>query len=137
VKFRDLALPFSLLLARPCHPRAPAKIQEGHSPKRYKEGESAHCHSEPASNKIVGLGFHLLAALTQEVDAHVVTVHPSEFATAIGEPGRREQKEELLQVQPFYRTLDDKGGSGIGDFLESAWASPSAVDSHDLDCDRL
>jgi hypothetical protein len=39
-----------------------------------------------ASNKVVWLRLLLLAALTQEIDAELIAIHPAHLAATIGEP---------------------------------------------------
>src|SRR5664279_510638 len=40
-----------------------------------------------------------LALALDELDVHLRAVHPNQFATSIGQPGRRQQQEKLLQIE--------------------------------------
>src|SRR5512143_1359872 len=75
----------------------------------------------------------LLVLAAQELDVHLRAVDAHELAAAIGETGRGQQQEELLQVQPLDRSLDREDRVGVGDGVEHAVAAPSSVDGHDAD----
>src|SRR5438270_13686701 len=70
-----------------------------------------------------------------EVDAYRVAIDPGELAAPISQPGRRQQQEEFLQVQPFHRTIDGELGAGLRNIFHGAVAAPGAVDSHHMRVD--
>src|SRR4029450_1396860 len=54
-------------------------------------------------------------------------------SSAIGQPGRRQQQEEFLEIEALDGALDGKRRVVIRDGVQHAVASPGAVDGHDTD----
>src|SRR5579871_749065 len=72
----------------------------------------------------------LLLAWLQEGHADLVAIDPGQFATAVREPRRRQEKEELLQLQPLDGALDSEFCARLGNVVHEAVAPPGAVDAH-------
>src|ERR1700744_6245973 len=70
--------------------------------------------------------------MLQEGHADLVAIDPGQLAAAVGQPGRRQQQEELLQMEALDRALDGELGAGLGHVLHGAIAAPGAVDAHHM-----
>src|SRR4029079_18583557 len=76
----------------------------------------------------------LLSVLgAQELNVHLGAIDAHQFTAAVGKSGRRQQQEELLEVQPLDRAFHGEDGVGVGNRVELAVAAPGAVDRHDAD----
>src|SRR6185437_10763921 len=82
---------------------------------------------------LAGGSFFLAVLALEELDVHVGSVHPHQLAAPIGQSGRREQQEELLEIEALDRALDRQCRVIVGNRPELAIAPPCAVDGHDAD----
>src|ERR1700722_3307922 len=87
-----------------------------------------------ASERVLGnTGLLFLVLSDQKLDIDFDAVDANEFAPAIGQAGRRQQQEELLEIEALNRPLDSQHRIGIGYRIEHAVPAPRSVDAHDAD----
>src|SRR5260370_13217130 len=69
----------------------------------------------------------------KELDVYFGAVDANQFASAIGEAGRREQQKELLEIETLYGALDGQYRFAVRNGVEQTVAAPRSVNAHDAD----
>src|ERR1700735_571997 len=94
-----------------------------------------HCgmHSVTRESVLGNTGLLFLVLSNQKLDIDFHAVDANKFAAAISEAGRRQQQEELFEIETLNGPLDGQHRIGIGYRIEHAVPAPRSVDAHDAD----
>src|SRR5258708_1947052 len=119
-------------------PRLSAQVAPGalrNAVKENSHGSPAKTHSGADQGLMIGRAAAplLLVLALEELDVNFGAVDANQFASAIGEAGRRQQQKELLEIESFDGAVDGQYGIVVRNGVEQAVAAPRSINTHDTD----
>src|SRR5258708_13143354 len=116
-------------------PRLSAQVAAGglrNAVKENSHGRPAKTHSGADQGLMIGRAAAplLLVLALEELDVNFGAVDANQFASAIGEAGRRQQQKELLEIESFDGAVDGQYGIVVRNGVEQAVAAPRSINTH-------